>query len=328
MIKKLFNIVIGSLFWVYVFGQNSPAYSQYMFNPYLVNPAYAGNEGFTEIMLTAREDWIGFVNSPYTHSLSMHGRLLKSKYAIKRSNTGALKFSRGRTGRVGLGGIVYNDRNGLVDRLGFQFSYAYHIFIQNTQLSFGLSGTGHQFRVIASEIDLKDDNDPLLQEVGQSLYVPDANAGVYVRGLGFFGGFSVSQILQNQFYFGDVSGEAYDNFRTLMHYNFMAGINREMKNLNFEFEPSVFIRATNQRVFQVDLNAKFIYKSRHWFGFSARSNKSVIAMIGSHWNRLYFGYAFDFTFSNIGYHTYGSHEIMCGIKLGDNVRRYRWIRRY
>ncbi|MFC2081228.1 type IX secretion system membrane protein PorP/SprF [Bacteroidota bacterium] len=45
-------------------------------------------------------------------------------------------------------------------------------------------------------------------------------------------------------------------------------------------------------------------------------------------HQLYFGYAFDYMLSSIQKHTYGSHEIVIALKLGDNARRYRWLDRY
>ncbi|GAH39388.1 unnamed protein product, partial [marine sediment metagenome] len=45
-------------------------------------------------------------------------------------------------------------------------------------------------------------------------------------------------------------------------------------------------------------------------------------------NQLYFGYAFDYTLTSIRKHSFGSHEVMIALKLGDNARRYRWLDRY
>jgi hypothetical protein len=44
--------------------------------------------------------------------------------------------------------------------------------------------------------------------------------------------------------------------------------------------------------------------------------------------QLHIGYAFDYMFTAIQKHTYGSHEIVLALKLGDNARRYRWLNRY
>ena len=60
-----------------------------------------------------------------THSLSFQTRVLKTSY-ISKSTSVRKKVKRPtRGGRVGLGGHVYNDRNGIIDRTGFQLTYAY-----------------------------------------------------------------------------------------------------------------------------------------------------------------------------------------------------------
>ncbi len=56
------------------------------------------------------------------------------------------------TGRVGFGGYVFSDRNGLVQRTGFQTSYCYNLWIQDyTQLSMGLAFTGYHFKINVDE---------------------------------------------------------------------------------------------------------------------------------------------------------------------------------
>ena len=51
------------------------------------------------------------------------------------------------SGRVGLGIYIFNDQNGLIQRTGAQFSYAYHVFINNRQLSFGLGVNTFEFSI-------------------------------------------------------------------------------------------------------------------------------------------------------------------------------------
>ena len=49
--------------------QQQPIYSQYMMNPYLINPAIAGYQGITDFNLTAREQWLGYGEGPSTYAL-------------------------------------------------------------------------------------------------------------------------------------------------------------------------------------------------------------------------------------------------------------------
>ena len=66
-------------------------------------------------------------------------------------------------GKVGLGGYIFNDKNGLVQRTGFQFSYAYHMWLRKeTQLSMGLALTGYHYKINEKEINFEDPNEPWL----------------------------------------------------------------------------------------------------------------------------------------------------------------------
>src|SRR6056297_3039664 len=140
----------------HVQAQQVPLYSQYMLNGFLLNPAIAGAEGYTAVNLTAREQWIGFKDAPGTYALSFQTRLLKNSYISRNSSVRKRRRYSSRSGNVGLGGYIFNDRNGAVERTGIKASYAYHIFMQNSQLSFGLSLTAYQFRLDDDKIRLED----------------------------------------------------------------------------------------------------------------------------------------------------------------------------
>ncbi|MFA6780388.1 MAG: type IX secretion system membrane protein PorP/SprF, partial [Paludibacteraceae bacterium] len=71
--------------------QEEIVYDQYHFNYYLVNPAVAGAERCSHLMLTGKFQWVGMDDAPMTQSLSFRTRVLKN---------------------VGLGAYVYNDKNG------------------------------------------------------------------------------------------------------------------------------------------------------------------------------------------------------------------------
>ena len=45
-------------------------------------------------------------------------------------------------------------------------------------------------------------------------------------------------------------------------------------------------------------------------------------------NRFFIGYSYDYSATALSYYSYGTHELMIALKLGDNTRRYRWIERY
>ena len=141
-------IFLSSLIFIFESAaQQLPVYSQYMMNKFLINPAVAGSEGYTAINLTAREQWIGLKDSPKTHALSFHTRLLPDSYINKINPVRRKRMQASRDSKVGLGGYIFNDRTGLVNRTGLRFTYAYHIKIKEGQLSFGLSGNIYQYKL-------------------------------------------------------------------------------------------------------------------------------------------------------------------------------------
>ena len=123
-------ILILLLSWSKAWPHQMPMYSQYMMNRFLLNPAVAGYDGLTTLNLTAREQWMGLPHSPRTVALSADTRLMKSPSSRPGRPDRRSVMNLLRSGNVGLGGYIYNDRSGLIDRTGLQFSYAYHIRMQ------------------------------------------------------------------------------------------------------------------------------------------------------------------------------------------------------
>jgi len=322
-------MLFGIIGFVVVFTaktQQLPLYSQYMMNGFLLNPAVAGSDGYTSFNLTAREQWLGFKNAPSTYSFSFQTRILKKSYILK-SITARKKIYRPSTkGRVGLGGYIFNDKNGLVTRTGLQFTYAYHIWFDQTQLSFGLSGSLFQFRVDDEALTFYDEREPLVVsgDLRKAIYVPDANFGVYLLNPNFYAGFSVAQLFQSYLKLGNVT---LDDYRMLRHYYVTGGYNFQLHH-GFEIEPSLLFKTTERWLPQLDLNLKVYYKEDYWAGVSYRTDGALVILGGVRVSQFYFGYAFDYTLSSIQKYSIGSHEIMIAVKLGDNTRRYRWIDRY
>ena len=325
MKKGSIVVILFLIFTAGIKAQQLPLYSQYMFNRFLINPAVAGSDGYTSFNLTAREQWIGVNNSPKTHSLSYQTRILKKSYIIKSTSVKRKIYKPSTRGRVGVGGFIFDDRNGMVSRTGFQLTYAYHIWMDETQLSFGLSGTAFQFRINDEELTFFDQSEPLLTgDLRKALFVPDANFGVYLLNSSYHFGFSVDQLFQSYLKIGNAG---LSDYRMLRHYYLSGGYIFPLQN-EFFLEPSVLIKTTEELLYQIDFNAKLQYKSDYWVGLSYRTAGAVILFAGIKLDKFYFGYAFDYTLSSIMKHSLGSHEFMMAVKFGDSARRFRWLDRY
>ena len=321
------RLVLYAGLWLWgimsVHAQQMPLYNQYMLNGYLINPAVAGSEGLTTLSLTARSQWVGLPNAPNNQAFSIDTRLLKRSYIIKQTSVKKKRLKPSRNGRVGLGGYVFNDLNGSISRTGVHFSYAYHLRIKEGQLSFGLGGTAYQFHI--RDLNFLGD-EPLVGEgLYEPVFVPDADFGIHwLQPRKYYVGFSIKNLLESYLKLGN---RTLEDFRLSRHYYITGGYQFRVGS-NLILEPSGLIKFSSQFMPQMDLNMKAIYLKNYWAGISIRTNGSLVTLFGLSVDKYYFGYAFDLELSSIMKRTFGSHEFMISMKIGDTARRYRWLDRY
>ncbi len=308
--------------------QQVPMYSQYIMNGFLINPSYAGSDGYSTFNLTAREQWMGLQNSPSTYALSFQTRILQNSYISRSTSVRHKEMKPTKGGRVGLGGYFFNDNNGIIRRTGFQAAYAYHVPIgRENQLSLGLAATAYQFALDLKGALLFDLDDDFLNNYDQVVYIPDFNFGASFTTRNYYVGFAMSQMLRGAIMFGNEG----DNNRTEMGHFFLTGGARiRLPNRDWIIEPAALLK-TSDMVFksmQMDLTTRVYFKEDYWAGLSYRTGDALIMMTGIKYDRFYFAYAFDFALTDIRSYSFGSHEITLVAKFGDSPRRYRWINRY
>lgn len=302
--------------------QQLPLYGQYMMNGFLINPAIAGSDGYTTASLTLRDHWAGLKDSPKTYAASIQTRVLWKKSSVNRSSGTSSSVDK-RSGRVGLGAYIFNDQNALVDRTGAQIAYAYHIFLNNTQLSFGLAASAFQFKLDKEGLVFRD-SEPLIADGFDNLiYVPDFTFGMYLLNRNTFLGISAAQLFQTKIKVGSQNID----YKMKRHYYLLGGYRIPLA-LNTELEPSVMVKGTEAGIMQADVVLRGIYNEFYWAGISYRTQSSVGILFGARAKKVYFGYAFDYSFSDIRKYSYGSHELNISVKFGDSSRRYRWMKRY
>ena len=309
-------------------GQQFPMYSQYVMNGFLLNPSYAGSDYYTTFGLTVREQWLNFPNAPSTYAAAFQTRILNDSY-ITKSTAVRKKIDRPtRGGRVGMGGYLFSDHNGIMHRTGLQLAYAYHLPIDNEQqLSFGLSLSAYQYFVDISGAVMPDDvNDELLNNYDRVIYIPDANFGVSYMTRRYYAGFSMTNLFRGALMIGN-GGE---NGNSQLGHYFLTGGMRFYPAADWIIEPSVMLKSSDMvfKSVQMDLTGRVYYREDYWLGLSYRTTDAIVLLAGLKVDRVYIGYAFDFTFSEIRSYTYGTHELTVLARFGDNPRRYRWINRY
>jgi len=332
-IKIIAALVILSFIFGETFSQQAPMYSQYIMNGFLVNPSFAGRDGYTSVNLTVREQWAGMSQSPSTYAASFQTRLLQNSYISKATSVKKDVVRPTKGGKVGVGGYIFNDNNGIMRRTGFQAAYAYHIPIgeppENTtpnNLAFGLALTGYQHFIDLNGLNYNPD-DPLLKSLDRSVFVTDFNFGVSYTTAKYYAGFAMSNLLRGNLVFGDTSKI---NSRNELGHFFITGGIKIPINYDWTFEPSGFIKASDMffKSIQADITGRMYFKDDYWAGLSYRTGDAIIMILGLKYDKFYFAYAYDYPLTDIRSRTSGSHEFSLAVKFGTSARRYRWINAY
>lgn len=324
MLKKIYTLVVVVLTLTSsnLLAQQMPLYSQYMFNHFLINPATAGLDGYTSVNLTAREQWVGLAGAPSTYSVSGQTRLLNGAFLFSKAAVRKTSSRASRDSRVGLGANIYNDHNGLINRAGLQLTYAYHLPMDEAELSFGLTGSFYQFSINKNKMELLDQDDDLINQSDLSMILPDLNFGVFYTAKDYYAGVSVAQLLQSSIQFGN---SGYEEYRMYRHY-FITGGYKFVLDRDYMLEPSTLIKISKQGRPQIDLGTKLYIRNDYWAGLSFRTGSAFVLMGGLTVDKYSFGYAFDYTLNSIRKNTFGSHEFMIAVKFGDSARRFRWLK--
>ena len=316
--QKLIGLILLICFLPgYVFSQQAPVYSQYFINGFVVNPALAGSDGTIKYEVRARDYLIGIKESPVTYTASVNGRLLRQKVAVRNGKVTS------QSGRVGMGGLIYNDRNGMVNRIGMQYTYAYHIDFHDSRLSLGLSAALSQTRIDASKLDFNDP-EPLLKEgFGNLTYVPDAALGVFYTKQEYYAGLTVSNLFQRSIHFGKFDY----NYVMYRHYFLLGGTSFNV-GTDAYIAPSFLLKATSNGMYQGEFSTRLSYKDDVWIGISYRTPQIAVLLTGFRTRNLFIGYAYEYNFNTIRSYSYGAHELNLIYRFGDTERRYRWLIRY
>ncbi len=330
-LRGILSAIVLTFSFGAVFAQTEPMYSQYIMNGFLINPSFAGRDGYTTVNLTVREQWVGMSGAPSTYAASFQTRILKNSFISKSTAVRKKIIKPTKGGKVGLGAYIFNDNNGIMRRTGMLLAYSYHIPMGKTggipnDLSFGLALKAYQFNVNLNGAILDNPDDDFLNSYDRTKYFPDFNFGASFTTTKYYVGFAMTNMLRGSLVFADTSrtkGNELGGFYLTGGYKFPL-------SADWIFEPSAFIKASDMLLtsIQMDLTARAYYKEDYWAGVSWRTNDAIIMMMGLKYDRFYFAYAFDFTLTDIRKQSFGTHELSFAVKFGESARRYRWINAY
>jgi type IX secretion system PorP/SprF family membrane protein len=279
--------------------QQQTLFTNIALHQYLYNPAYAGVFKGTQFNASYRNQWTGFEGAPQN--------LVASGYGIfkKRPNMAA-------------GGVIINDKSGLLQRTSFYASYAYHLKLsKKLNVSFGLSAGGVQYNVKIYNAKPYDKDDEFLKNNILNANAFDANAGLYLYSKKFFFSFSSQQLVNGKIYWKDTRGKLTPHVYINSGYSFTL----DKKKKEWVLQPSILMRFNNPSPYQIEATLKTIYKDMVWLGGGYRFGSSAYAMIGTTISKQFtFGYSYDYSTTALQKYSSGSHEIILTYSLASKKK--------
>ena len=343
-------LVIGFIFLQVAYqskGQQRPHYTQYVINPFIINPAIAGIDNYGDLKVSARDQWVGLKGAPRSTYLTVHAPIGKSDYrlsstsfALPGNNPRGKSYWENYTAAAphhGVGLSVINDQTGSFRFLSAAASYAYHIGLNpTTNISAGLSAGVSTIRIDRSSHDFTgfgDPSDPAFGSVttGELRKIrPQMAAGIWLYARSYFVGFSAQQIIPQTLSFVGNDPTILTKSKLVPHLFLTAGY-RFMVGEDFNVTPSVMIKYINgssRNSYQPEFNVKLQYRDVLWLGGSYRFRDSYAGMLGLNvGNRVTVSYSYDLPenadlIRNNGanilspFHN-GTHELVIGFLLGN-----------
>lgn len=317
----LFLLVMSGL-WA----QQRPQYTQYIFNNYLINPAITGIENYTDIKAGYRNQWTGLDGAPVTMYFTAHtpiGNKFIQGDPMSQPANGEDPMSRSYVqdyqaapAHHGIGFTVVSDKAGPITQSNYNLTYAYHLGItSDLNLSVGVAAGLASINLNTSQITLENVLDPAIANGNTNQFKPDLGLGVWAYSATYFVGVSAQQVLPQTLYFS--SNSTYNQSKTVPHYFVTAGVKLFLAE-DITLLPSVMFKYVKPVPSTFDLNLKMAFQDKFWIGGSYRRNDAIAAMAGINVGSfLNFGYAYDFTTSNLNTVSNGTHEIILGIMLNN-----------
>jgi type IX secretion system PorP/SprF family membrane protein len=274
-----------------VSAQQEPQYTQYMYNPSQINPAYSGSMGYASVFGLYRTQWVGLDGAPKTANLGFHKPIENSK--------------------LGYGINILNDRIGPSELTYMNVDISYTLlFGEKSRLAFGLKVGGELINIDYSKLSQYNPGDALFQN-NLNRFSPNIGAGIYYYTDNTYVGFSVPMLLNTAFY--DEVAVSTANRR--QNFYLTAG---KVYDLNYyiKFKPALVTKIVSGAPLQLDVTANFLINEKFTAGIAYRMSAALSGLVGFQvTDQLFIGYGYDRETTRLSNFNSGSHELFLKFDL-------------
>ncbi|GEM_PF-577687 len=281
--------------------QQEWGYSQYFFNLYDINSAYAGNHGNPSIALRVRKQWPGISGSPSSQSFSLHKPLGKHP--------------------IGVGMKVFHESIGARNHWGFKLNAAYKLALEKGTLSAGISAGLIHEALDLNQLNIRDSDDLVGDLSSWQSTVPNLDVSIFYNTTRFWLGAECSRVNRSKFNWADES-------LARLYYQISAtsGIIYQIGKDDL-FQISGLVRMSEGQIWQSEGNVAILWNDLFWLGSGYRFPYGPVFF--AEWNistQLRLGYSYDI---GLGPRTIAmgpGHELFLGFNIeGDQKKSIRFF---
>lgn len=262
--------------------QQDPLYAQYINNPILLNPAYAGSNQQWQTTAGYRTQWAGFDGNPTTLNFASHLSLVDNK--------------------VGIGLTAIQDKIGEVKNTEFTLNYSYRLEVtENKYLYFGLSTGMIRYNSDPGLLNLQRRDDPAFTFVNKFQF--NTGAGVMFKTESLIIALSVPKLLPTSVAENNASVQVYNQ-----HY-YLFGVFTHHFNERVMLKPAVLLKGTNGAPLSADVNLNFVFNQSYTIGALTRNLNTFGLLAQLKMKQYRFGYVFEMPTNKSVGQRFSSHEV-------------------
>jgi len=269
-------------------GQQHSLYSQYIFNLYAINPAYAGERNSVATALSYRTQWVGFEGAPKTAYFSAHSPVRNNNLAV--------------------GFWFQNDQIGAREHTSMHGSISYKLQLEgSSRISFALSGGALNHRYNWNELDFPDGSDPVAFVTEANQWRPVFDFGMMYLTKRGYAGLSVMNLNGVELTSIDVI-----DARIEPSVNLVGGYVFPVSG-KVDLKPSTLVRLQSDGTWQFDANLSARFVNSFWVTATYRYRYGMVFSGHFYLNdNFHFGYSYDLMTNSLLSQQSGTHELFIG----------------
>lgn len=282
--RALFKILV-LLLSLPMAAQHSTLTSNYLFNLFALNPAYAGQKGALDATMFYRKQWVGLSASPETFGAMGHMEIRPKNF--------------------GVGLQILSDKIGLYSNTRIYGAFSYKVkFDKNNSLAFGVSPGFNRTVTDWNKLVTTQGGDGAFNDLFQPKNLFVTGAGLFFSNRQCFVGLSTPNIIGLSS--ADMGAE----------YNLIGGYVFKV-NDDLSLKPSLLLRGIKNSPVQYDLSLSAYIQKVFGVGISYRNKESIVIFSEILIKKqLKIGYAYDINVSGLRKFNSGSHELMISYFFG------------